>query len=86
MIYRTARLADDVDDELAVEPRDEARCCRWLVVPLAGLDPSNPSWTEATGTDCRDDERDDWETELRVELERTLDGALPTLDRSSICV
>jgi len=28
VIYRTARLADDVDDELAVEPRDEARCCR----------------------------------------------------------
>lgn len=37
----TTLLADDVDDELAVdEPRDEALCCR-CPLPLGGLDPSN---------------------------------------------
>jgi hypothetical protein len=42
-----------------------------------------PSCTEAIGTACRDDERDCCEVELRVEVDRTLDGVLAILDKSS---
>ncbi len=44
-----------------------------------------PSCTEAMGTACRDDVLDCWEVELRVEVDRTLDGVLAILDKSSKC-